>query len=335
MAPELSSNWKKLQAQLKAEPTTATPTTSTTNGTRKRKSAQPATASSQPPKKQKTVPAAATTTQSPAPAVRPVGRSKPRIPNLAARMGGGQSKVDTGPSPSLATWAADNDISPESIAEAYGLGLKGNSLISSEKEKVNAGLTEGLELGKYVAIDCEMVGVGVGGYESVLARASLIDFHGRQVYDSYVKPKERVTDWRTAITGITQKQMWFAREFEEVQAQIAELLKDRILIGHDLKHDLEVLKLSHSVRDVRDTAMFPGFRQYGNGRKPALARLAQEILGVEIQKGVHSSLEDAKVAMALFRRHKPAFDVDHANRFPTHSGDSRPNARKTKKKKKQ
>lgn len=250
-------------------------------------------------------------------------------------MGAGQSsKIDTGPSPSLASWAAENDISPESLAEAYGLGLRNNSLLTSEAEKVNAGLTEKLEVGKYIAMDCEMVGVGEGGYESALARVSLVDFHGRQVYDSYVKPQERVTDWRTAITGLTQKDMRFARDFDEVQGQVAELLRGRILVGHDVKHDLDALKLGHSARDIRDTSKFPGFKQYGNGRKPALARLAREILGVEIQGGAHSSVEDAKVAMALFRRHKPAFDVDHANRFPTTTGSAKAGAKKAKKKKK-
>ncbi|ROT41857.1 hypothetical protein SODALDRAFT_326043 [Sodiomyces alkalinus F11] len=341
MATELSSNWKKLQAQIQAESTTS----STTNPTaRKRKATQTTTKSSPPAKRQKSKSLAAPAPQLPG---RPVGNAKARarIPNLSARMGAGQSsKIDTGPSPSLASWAAENDISPESLAEAYGLGLRNNSLLTSEKEKVNAGLTEGLEVGKYIAIDCEMVGVGEGdcemvgvgegGYESALARVSVVDFHGRQVYDSYVKPRERVADWRTAITGLTPKHMRSARDFHEVQAQVAELLRDRILIGHDVKHDLDALKLSHSVRDIRDTSKFPGFRQYGNGRKPALARLAKEILGVEIQSGAHSSVEDAKVAMALFRRHKPAFDVDHANRFPMTTGTAKPRAKKTKKKKK-
>lgn len=331
MATELSSNWKKLQAQIKAESTTSS-TAKAASTSRKRKATQPVAKAPPASKKQKS-----TTTppsQSPRRSI-DNSRAGARIPHLTARMGAGQSsKIDTGPSPSLASWAAENDISPESLAEAYGLGLRNNSLLTSEAEKVNAGLTEKLEVGKYIAMDCEMVGVGEGGYESALARVSLVDFHGRQVYDSYVKPQERVTDWRTAITGLTQKDMRFARDFDEVQGQVAELLRGRILVGHDVKHDLDALKLGHSARDIRDTSKFPGFKQYGNGRKPALARLAREILGVEIQGGAHSSVEDAKVAMALFRRHKPAFDVDHANRFPTTTGSAKAGAKKAKKKKK-
>ncbi|KAH6668613.1 ribonuclease H-like domain-containing protein [Plectosphaerella plurivora] len=331
MAPELS-NWEKLQAKLKANPAPAGPAPSTLK--RKAEAASKAPSSKKQKKQKQAAPLPKKTI------IGTASKSKVRLPNLAGRMGAGQSStvdLGTGPSPSLSTWAADNDISAESLAEAYGLGLKDNSLLTSEKERENAGLAEGVEVGKYIAIDCEMVGVGEGGHESALARASVVDFHGRQIYDSYVKPKERVTDWRSAVSGITQKHMRFARDFDEVQTDIAELLKDRILVGHDVKHDLDALLLTHPIMDLRDTAKHPGFRKYGNGKKPALARLSSEILGVEIQKGAHSSIEDAKVTMALFRKFKPAFDLDHSNRFPslaTRAGKGKSDSKKPKKKRK-
>ena len=55
---------------------------------------------------------------------------------------------------------------------------------------------------KVIAIDCEMVGVGVGGKDSVLARVSIINQYGHCVYDKYVKPTEKVTDYRTHVSGI-------------------------------------------------------------------------------------------------------------------------------------
>ncbi|KAL0944608.1 RNA exonuclease 4 [Colletotrichum truncatum] len=324
MAPELSSNWKKLQAQLKAAPTSPS-----TSGAVKRK----AEGQSQPPSKKPKVKADSK------PFSKPVQQSTKR---KDSRMGVTQSskvEVDLDPklraTPSLALWAENNDISSEALAEAYGLGAKDNSMLVSEKDKINAGLTEGVQVGKYIAMDCEMVGVGQGGYESALARVSIVDFHGRQIYDSYVKPQEKVTDWRSAVSGILPKHMRFARDFDEVQAQVAELLRDRILVGHDVKHDLDALKLSHSIKDIRDTSNHPGFKKFSNSRKPALRRLAEEILNVTIQSGAHSSIEDARVTMLLFRKHKPAFDVDHANRFPSSGGPpskSKPKSKKGKKK---
>lgn len=57
-------------------------------------------------------------------------------------------------------------------------------------------------LTRAVAMDCEMVGVGSGGEESILARVSIVNYFGKCVYDKYVKPTEKVTDYRTAVSGI-------------------------------------------------------------------------------------------------------------------------------------
>ncbi|POS78489.1 RNA exonuclease 4 [Diaporthe helianthi] len=303
MSPELSSNWKKLQAKIKQE--------STRSQGQKRKAEEIAgpQASPQPLKKLK------------GSSIAPLSKPKPPRSKISASKAGPRSKMGAsqsqpGRSASLTLWADDHDISPEAVSEAYGLGARDNSLLTASSVRPNEGLAPDCEVGKYIAVDCEMVGVGEGGYGHALARVSIVDFHGRQVYDSYVRPQERVVDWRTRISGIAPKHMASAREFSDVQAQVSQLLQTRILVGHDLKHDLHVLMLDHPRKDIRDTAKFSGFKKYGHGPKPALRVLAREILGVEIQTGQHSSVEDARVAMLLFRRYKPAFDVEHASRFP-------------------
>ena len=53
-----------------------------------------------------------------------------------------------------------------------------------------------------VAMDCEMVGVGPDGKDSIVARVSLVNRHGKCIYDKHVKPTERVTDYRTEFSGI-------------------------------------------------------------------------------------------------------------------------------------
>lgn len=314
---ELSSNWKKLQAKLKAE------SGSTSSSKRKRDRA-----ADEPRKKTKST---QTSTQA---------RDKPTATSssMGAVQSNGTNKSEHPPlntiTPSLALWAEDHGISSEKIAEAYDLGIKDHKLsLASHKDKINHGLSEGIDLGKYIAIDCEMVGVGPGGHESALARISVVNFHGTQVYDSYVRPKEKVTNWRTQYSGISPKEMRFARDFEDVQKEVADLMASRIVVGHDLKHDLDALKLSHPTRDVRDTAKYGPFKKYGNGRRPALRSLAQEILGVEIQSGAHSSIEDARVTMLLFRKHKSGFDVDHANRYTTTMPAAASKGKKLKKKK--
>lgn len=123
-----------------------------------------------------------------------------------------------------------------------------------------------------------------------------------------------------------------ARSFEEVQTDIAAILKDRVLVGHAVKNDLEAIMLGHPKRDMRDTSKFSGFRKFSAGKTPSLKKLAKEVLGVEIQDGEHSSIEDARATMLLFRRHKPAFDIEHASRFPTYVPGSSTNSKKKKKK---
>ena len=197
-------------------------------------------------------------------------------------------------------------------------------------------------MGKYVAIDCEMVGVGPNpDRESSLARVSAVNFHGEQVYDSYVKQKEEVTDWRTHVSGILPKHMVEARTLEQVQADIAALLDGKILVGHAVRNDLDAMKLGHPRRDIRDTARHPPFRKFAGGGSPRLKVLAAELLGIQIQSGEHSSIEDARACMLLFRRDKKVFEREHAKKWPaptkpqtnnSESGEKK--ARKKKKKKK-
>ena len=47
-----------------------------------------------------------------------------------------------------------------------------------------------------------MVGVGTDGQDSVLARVSIVNKFGHTLLDKYVKPREKVTDYRTHVSGI-------------------------------------------------------------------------------------------------------------------------------------
>ncbi|KAL1941387.1 hypothetical protein VTO73DRAFT_7204 [Trametes versicolor] len=164
--------------------------------------------------------------------------------------------------------------------------------------------------GKYVAVDCEMVGVGLDGSESALARVSLVNFHGVVLMDEFVRPRERVVDYRTQFSGIRPADMVNAKPFEEVQKTVADLLKDRILVGHAVHNDLKALLLSHPRPQTRDTQLL--YHKHGlvRGRRPALRNLVQQELGIAIQAGEHSSVTDARATMALFRLHRRQWEKD-------------------------
>ncbi|CAL7946429.1 unnamed protein product [Xylocopa violacea] len=165
------------------------------------------------------------------------------------------------------------------------------------------------KLTKHIALDCEMVGIG-DGTESMLARVSIVNRHGFCIYDKYVKPREPVKDYRTKVSGIEPHHLQNGEEFDIVQKEVAEILKGRVLIGHGLKHDLDVLYLSHPRKHLRDTSKFKTFRQLSRGNTPGLKKLAQELLGREIQTGEHNSIEDARSTMQLYMLYKNKWESE-------------------------
>lgn len=52
-----------------------------------------------------------------------------------------------------------------------------------------------------------MVGVGIDGSESVLARVSIVNFYGFTLLDAIVRPRERVVNYRTEFSGIRPSDM--------------------------------------------------------------------------------------------------------------------------------
>ncbi|KAI9260786.1 hypothetical protein BY458DRAFT_439940 [Sporodiniella umbellata] len=100
-------------------------------------------------------------------------------------------------------WFGD-DIEDDVLQSVYGAKTK--KVVDKEAlvKKMNASDSK---LGKFVAIDCEMVGVGPGGVDSALARVSIVNFNGAVLLDVYVKPLEKVTDYRTHVSGIQREHL--------------------------------------------------------------------------------------------------------------------------------
>lgn len=88
-----------------------------------------------------------------------------------------------------------------------------------------------------------MVGLGHLGSESALARVSLVNYHGHILLDTFVAPRERVTDYRTWISGVREGDLIGAPPFQEIQAKVAALLEDRVVVGHAIENDLKVCSL--------------------------------------------------------------------------------------------
>lgn len=163
----------------------------------------------------------------------------------------------------------DRPDMPENHANKSGQNLV--------KEKSFQGVT------KILAMDCEMVGVGYGGKDSILARISIVNHFGHCLYDKFVKPTEKVTDYRTSVSGIRPDDIKNGEDFKVVQKEVSELLTGRILVGHSIKHDLKVLFLDHPKKMIRDTSIYKPFRAAFNGKTPSLKNLTARMLGVTVQ----------------------------------------------------
>lgn len=181
-----------------------------------------------------------------------------------------------------------------------------------------------------VAIDCEMV--ECYHHKSVLARISIVNLFGHPILDSYVAPPSKVTDYRTRYSGIRKRDLDNAPDFETVQAEVARIIKDRIVVGHAIHNDFSVLKLNHPPEKTRDTSDY--FKNFFLGKTPSLKKLSESVLGISIQKGEHDSIQDAQATMKLYVHVRDKWNEKVLKRSHSHSHKHKTKKQKTKPKKK-
>jgi DNA polymerase III epsilon subunit-like protein len=166
---------------------------------------------------------------------------------------------------------------------------------------------------RFIALDCEMVGVGHEGKRSALAEVVLVDWAGRVLYHTHVAPLEPVTDYRTHVSGVRPEHLRGAPSFKAVQAEVEARVRGKVVVGHGLVNDMKALLLSHPWRATRDTALFkPLVRKTRTGHvKPRrLKLLAEQHLGAAIQTGEHEPAEDARAALALYKYFRQDWEHD-------------------------
>lgn len=149
------------------------------------------------------------------------------------------------------------------------------------------------------ALDCEMC-YTTQGIE--LTRVTVVDINSRTVYDALVKPDNKIIDYNTVYSGITEQMLANeTRTLRDVQAILMSMFHSQtILLGHSLESDLKALKLIHNV--VVDTSvLFP--HKMGPPKKRALKTLCIENLKRIIQENEagHDSAEDAEVCIQLVK----------------------------------
>lgn len=194
------------------------------------------------------------------------------------------------------------------------------------------GIPLNVEHSKYVSMDCEMVGVGKSGKKSAIARVTIIDWNNNLLMETYVRPNEPVTDYRTAITGITEDHLYgklsIICDIIMCRMMVKRILQNKILVGHRLKNDLDCLGITHPWYMIRDTATYEPYMKLKQQLYTAemnhriateqtkqdeldsilfkyqprkLKDLIYEKFSIHIQNGKHSSFEDAIAALELYK----------------------------------
>ena len=139
---------------------------------------------------------------------------------------------------------------------------------------------------------------------SVAGRCSIVDYHGRQLYDEYIKPNQQIVNLRTRWSGIKWTDLESAVPFDDAQAEILQLVDGCVVVGHALENDTRSLNIYLPPEQIRDTSYYLPLRRMAKlncSHPPSLKKLAKALLGLEIQKGSHSSLVDARVSMKLYK----------------------------------
>jgi len=159
-----------------------------------------------------------------------------------------------------------------------------------------------------------------------------------------------ITDYRTRYSGIRPRHMRDATPFHDVIPQVRRLFEGKVVVGHGLKGDFDVLGFHVPAKRVRDTLDCPHVFMLAQERAeqvrssnpgvslPKMCRrlksLTRFVLGRTIQtkKDGHDSAEDARAAMDLYLSVRKMWESDLASgiKYAANSNSAETNTNKTK-----
>ena len=85
--------------------------------------------------------------------------------------------------------------------------------------------------------------------------------------------------FRTELSGIRPENLENADDFEKVQGEVAEIIKDKIVVGQSIGYDMNYLFLHHRAELLRDTSEI----HKTIGKTFSLKELAANELGILFQ----------------------------------------------------
>jgi len=154
---------------------------------------------------------------------------------------------------------------------------------------------------EFIAVDCEMI--QTTAVSNCLARVSLTN-KDELILDELVKPRGRVKNYLTKITGINKAVLEKAKfTYSEIQKKVLEFIEPQtIWVGHDYIHDVRSLGIEEYCPNTLflDSCKLFSYDGY-DGYHPALTDLCYIILGLGIHDhgASHDSIIDSRASWYL------------------------------------
>lgn len=170
-----------------------------------------------------------------------------------------------------------------------------------------------------IGLSCVCVGMGEGGTISMLGRVSLVDRLGNTLYDTFVKPSSKIESYRETTTGLGSSYFDDAVPFDTAQRDVAAWIRDKIVVGHRLWLNFQVLGISHPTVDTRDLGLYLPFRTALSTPNEVigLPTLMWHLMKRKIREGFVDSLEDARATIDLYRSESKAWEgYNKAGQWP-------------------
>ena len=95
----------------------------------------------------------------------------------------------------------------------------------------------------FAIIDTETSG---GKYnEEKIIEIGILVYDGNKImktYQSLINPKKKVDYFVQKLTGIKEKELKRCKTFKDHEKKIKKLLKNKVIVGHNVEYDYRVLK---------------------------------------------------------------------------------------------